>query len=71
MATSVWDGEPIVFVPIPVCPHCSCREYLRIRTENGGGDGSYSQKRVCSRCSRRYVAVFELPESGKSEVDNS
>ena len=64
-----WQDVPLVFVYRPACPQCGCERYIRLRTYDGG-DGSSSQRRVCTQCSNPYIAVFEpLPESGKTELD--
>lgn len=64
-----WINAPIVFltIPIPVCHHCGGTDFMRIRTETAG-DGSFSRKLICRNCSRKTLAVYELPESGKATL---
>lgn len=65
-----WSTTPLVFVTIATCPACNSPDYSRVRTE-AAGDGSYSQKRICTNCNKKYKAVFELPEAGKDAFDVS
>jgi len=56
-----WADAPIQYIDIPVCQHCGATKFIKIRTE-AAGDGSFSRKLICRTCSRKTLAVFELPE---------
>ena len=62
-----WADAPIVFVQRVTCPHCNTTETpITVRSEQGG-DGSKSRKQVCKVCSRRWVLVIEVPDSGSDD----
>lgn len=56
-----WRDVPLVFIPIPTCPHCGATGFITVRCE-AAGDGSRSRKSICKSCSGRSIIVFELPE---------
>lgn len=63
--TTAWADAPIQFIPIVVCQFCGSPDLMRVRTESGG-DGSFSRKLICKKCSRKNLVVYELPETGKA-----
>jgi len=60
-----WDTAPIVEVELPCCPKCGETDYIRIRGWKDA-DGGRTSRRVCKRCSGRYV-VLSLPRCGVLE----
>ena len=67
-----WQDAPMIFRELVACPTCStAQKPIIIRTMGREPDGSYSRRCVCRKCSRRFVTVFEppesLPETGKGE----
>lgn len=63
--TNEWEGQPMVFVTIPACPHCGSFKRATIRSERNG-DGSRTRKTICRKCKGKYLLIAEppLPDSG-------
>lgn len=57
-----WSTAPIVEVTLPACPECGEPEYIRIKGWTDA-DGGRTSRRVCCRCSTRYI-VLTLPRCG-------
>lgn len=61
--TETWQDAPVVEVMLPACPACGCLAYIGIRGWKDD-DGGRTSRRVCRRCSERYIVLSLPPERG-------
>lgn len=63
---SPWSDAPIVEVTLPSCPACGALAYVPISGKKDS-DGGRTSRRVCKRCSERYIVLTLPPEFGGSK----
>ena len=64
-----WQNAPFIFVDAICCPACGDTRPIVVRSDRGD-DGSRSRRCICRECSRRYIAVIEIPGFGKPEIQD-
>jgi transposase-like protein len=65
-----WADAAVVEVILPVCPHCLSPAYIPVKGWRDA-DGGRTSRRVCEKCSARYVVLTLPPESGVFEFADS
>ncbi len=58
-----WDDAAVVEVQLPVCPDCMSPDYIPIKGWRDA-DGGRTSRRVCRRCSAKYIVLTVPPDSG-------
>lgn len=71
MASSIWDGVPVIEIPLPTCPTCGVvgvrKNYIPVRGKRDE-DGGRTSWRVCAVCSGKYI-VLTVPQCGEDDSD--